>query len=236
MLPLPLRDALLDALRDALLDAWALVMPVDCAGCGSPDRALCAACLTALVPAVECHHLADGTAVVAGLRYEGVVRRVILAGKEHQRTDVAAPLARALEQAVATAAREMHTLGPHGIQRLELVAVPSSRAAWRRRGYDPVALVLRAAGFRAVRGLRVERSTAAQKSLGIDERRANRAGFLAARRSFAGSAVLLVDDVLTTGATLEEAVRAIRDAGGTVVACAVVAFTPRRFEAHGGLA
>jgi len=213
----------------ALLDAWAVIMPVDCAGCGAPDRALCAACLSALDPAPEHHELADGTPVVSALRYGGTVRRVILAAKEHQRTDVAMPLARALAAAVSTALLDL----PPGLDRVALVPVPSSRAAWRRRGYDPVALIVRRAGFRAVRGLRVTRPTATQKALTVEARLANRQGVVRARRAFRGEAVLLVDDVLTTGATLEDAARAIRAAGGTVVACAVVAFTPRHFAAKG---
>ena len=40
----------LDLLRDAALDALALLLPVECAGCGLPDRAVCAACRAALHP------------------------------------------------------------------------------------------------------------------------------------------------------------------------------------------
>ena len=70
----------------------------------------------------------------------------------------------------------------------------------------------------------------AQKSLGVDERAANRAGALRERWSLAGLRVAIVDDVVTTGATLDEAARAIRAAGGEVDHAVTLAATPRYFE------
>lgn len=200
-------------LRDALLDAWAVLMPVDCAGCGTPDRALCGDCLAALHPEATPRVTAGGLRVVSALRYEGVVRRVILALKEQERTDVAAALAVPFAAAL-----------PLGVA---FAAVPTSRAAYRRRGYDPVALLLRRAGSRHERVLVHTRSTSRQKALGAGERAANLRGALVARRSLAGRSFMLVDDILTTGATLDEAARAIRAAGGEVVGGATLAFTPR---------
>lgn len=206
-------------IRDALLDAWALLMPVECAGCGEPDRALCPSCSGELVPHTATRSTPRGLPVVTALRYEHVVRRVILALKEQNRTDAAAPLAAALSAAVQRAAE------PH--PDAELVPVPTSRAAYRRRGYDPVAMLLRGAGRRPARVLRVVRRTSAQKTLGVSERAANLRGALDARGRLEGRVFVLVDDILTTGATLDEAARALREAGGTVVGAATLAFTPR---------
>jgi predicted amidophosphoribosyltransferase len=105
--------------------------------------------------------------------------------------------------------------------------VPTSPAAYRRRGFDPVVLLLRRAGLHPVRVLRHTRSTGRQKSLGVAERAANLHGALAARRPLTGRTFVLIDDVLTTGATLDEAARAIRAAGGTVELGVCLAFTPR---------
>ena len=204
-------------LRDALLDAWALVMPVECAGCGAPDRGLCAECAGYLVAVPTPRTTPGGLPVVTALRYESVVRRVILSFKEQHRTDAAAPLARPLTSALAAAPGA------------ELAPVPTSRAAYRRRGYDPVALLVRKAGGTPARVLRVARATSTQKTLGVEERAANLHGALVARRDLSGREFVIVDDILTSGATLDEASRAISEAGGRVVGAVTLAFTPRLF-------
>lgn len=204
-------------LRDALLDAWALVLPVECAGCGEPDRGLCAECAACLDPLPARRVTPGGVPVVTALRYEHVVRRVILAFKEQGRTDAAARLAPALAAALQAV----------GVAGAELAPVPTSRAAFRRRGYDPVRLVLRRAGGSPAGVLRPARRTSAQKTLGVAERAANLRGALVARGPLEGRRFVLVDDILTTGATLDEAARAVSAAGGTVVGAATIAFTPR---------
>ena len=198
-----------------MLDALAVLLPIECAGCGAPDRSLCPACARALaVPPIESLTPA-GLVVRSALPYAGVTRQLVLALKEHNRTDVAAPLAARLAPLLPPA--------------LTLVAVPSSPLALQRRGYDPVRLLVprRAAYFRS---LEVAQAGVAQKSLGVDERAANRAGALRARWSLAGLRVAIVDDVVTTGATLDEAARAIRAAGGEVDHAVTLAATPRYFE------
>lgn len=157
----------------------------------------------------------NGLAVRSALRYEGTARQLVLALKEGDRTDVARPLARRLAFLVPA--------------QLPLVAVPPSRAALARRGYDPVRLLV---GRPTLRVLRVARQTGVQKSLSVDERAANRAGFLRATRSLVGLRVAIVDDVVTTGATLDEAARAIQSAGGEVDHAVTLAATPRYFEPH----
>ena len=205
----------------ALLDALALVSPVDCAGCGRVDRALCPGCASTLAARVTAHTLDDGTPVWAALRYEGAVRRVILAFKEADRTDLSTALARPLAVAVDAALAHL------GAARL--TTVPPSRSGLARRGYDPVTRLLVRAGQRPVKSLVAVRAGDAQKSLAVAERRANREESLRARRPLDGCRLLLVDDVLTTGATLEEAARAIRAAGGEVRGAAVLAFTPKLY-------
>lgn len=200
-------------MHPAILDALAVLLPVDCAGCGAADRAVCAACLVTLdAPPVE-SRTPRGLLVRSAVRYEGVARSLILALKEHDRTDVARTLARHLAPLLPAA--------------LPLVAVPPSVAAWRRRGYDPVRLLVRRPTLRV---LRVARATGVQKALGVDERAANRAGSLRATRTLEGLRVAIVDDIVTTGATVDEAVRAIQSAGGEVDHAVTLAATPRYFE------
>jgi len=212
-------------LRDALLDALALVLPVECAGCGAPDRSLCAVCLAALTAAPSVHALADGTPVVSALDYEGAVRRAVLALKEGGRTDVAHALSVPLALAITTAVAAGAT-GP----RPEVLPVPTSRAAFRRRGYDPLALLLRRAGVHTAAELVITRRSVQQKHLAVDERASNRAGAMRAKRGLHGRRFLLVDDILTTGATLAEAARAVRAAGGEIVAAATLAYTQKRAQ------
>lgn len=218
-----MRTPPLHLLREALLDAVAVLSPVDCAGCGAPDRSLCARCRAALVPSLAVHALADGVSVHTAVDYAGVVRRTILAFKESGRTDVARALAAPLTAALSAA------LGGKSI--VSIVPVPASRAALRRRGYDPVVLLCRRAGHRPERLLVQVRRTRSQKSLGAADRARNLSGSMRARRDLVGLRVVLVDDVLTTGASLSEAARAVTEAGGVVVCCVALAFTPRRFGA-----
>ncbi|PVW06128.1 phosphoribosyltransferase [Microbacterium sp. Gd 4-13] len=204
-------------IRRALADALAFVLPVECAGCGAEDLALCAECLAALEP--EPHsRVIDGVEVWSGVRFEGRAARVVRTLKEEGRTALARPLGAALGAALAVL--------PAGAA---FVPVPTSTASMRRRGYRVPELLLRRAGVPVDRALRIVRATGDQRALGIDERRANVEHSLVAR-GVAGRRVIVVDDVVTTGATLGEAVRALRAAGADVVGAATAAATPRRRE------
>lgn len=203
-------------LRDALLDARALLLPVDCAGCGSADRVLCGSCRALFVPHLTEHAVA-GFTVTAALRYEGPVRSVILAFKEQGRTDLARTLAAPLRAAVAGA----------WLPEAELVRVPGSRGSYRSRGYEPVGVLLARAGLERAAGLTAVRTGPSQKSLGVVERSANAVGSMRAAPRLEGREVVLVDDILTSGATLAAASKAVEDVGGRVISAAVLAFTPR---------
>ncbi len=223
------RHPVLLAVRAALRDALALVLPVACAGCDEPDISLCEDCAAALAPVPRRRVLtgdaaADGLAVWSGLRFDGIPGRVIRALKEEGRTGLARDLAPALAQALEAV----------GDRAVVIVPVPTSRAAFRRRGYRVVELVAARAGLRVEPLLVHTRRTADQRGLDEAGRRDNVAGSLRSRDA-AGRRVIVVDDVVTTGATLTEAARALRAAGAEVVGAVTIAATPRRserFETH----
>ncbi|OCG73883.1 ComF family protein [Microbacterium sediminis] len=201
------------AVRSALDGALSLLLPVVCPGCGDPGLALCGACRAALAPAVARRRLPGGLEVHAGLAYEDVAAAAIGALKERGRTDLARALAPAMRAALAAAAPG----GP-----VVAVPVPTSRAAFRRRGYRVPELLARRAGVPTVRALAWARRVEDQRALGRAQRLDNVAGAMRVRGA-APPAVVLVDDVVTTGATLTEAARALSSAGARVVGAAALA-------------
>jgi predicted amidophosphoribosyltransferase len=161
---------------------------------------------------------------VAGLTYEGIARRVILALKEFDRTELAVPLRPAVLAAVAAAFARAGAGTPP-----LLVAVPGSSAGLARRGYHPAELLARRAGLRVTRALRPARDHArAQKRRALAERRDIDAARWRVSPQVRGARVILLDDVVTSGSTLRAAAGALRAAGAEVAGCAAVAATPRR--------
>ncbi|MCH1883843.1 phosphoribosyltransferase family protein [Agrococcus sp. ARC_14] len=208
-------------LTAALREAASVLWPVACAGCDALDVAVCAAC-RALLLAGPVREVLDGLPLVAAAEYAGPVRSLVVACKEHGARAEARALAAGLQLVLAV------------LPEAELVRVPSSRAGMRRRGFDPVALVVRAAGLRSIalrRGGAARRS-GAQKERTVAERALAAQGSLVlpprAVRALGGRPVVVVDDVVTSGATVREAVRALRAAGCEPVGIAAVARTQRR--------
>jgi predicted amidophosphoribosyltransferase len=224
----PATGSLTDAGRDLLLGAA-------CAGCGRAGRVLCAGCDAALPhgggPAWPSPPPAGLVLPFAGGAYDGVLRELVNQHKEHAVHPLAVPLGRVLGDVARDLALHL------GLDRVDLVPVPSRRAVVRRRGHDPLLRVARHAAVRlrrtgvpaGVLGLLLPSGRVQDQSgLGAEDRAANLAGSMVCRRRPPCGPVVVVDDVLTTGSTVREAQRALEEAGVRVAGIATVAATRRR--------
>jgi predicted amidophosphoribosyltransferase len=218
--------------REAALDALALALPTQCAGCGVDDRLVCTDCRNQLVPQLRARELwREGHVALPlyfGLNYEPPVSGLLHALKEAGATAVTPPLAAALRQVIAEVLPTLTRPDPTKAARRPPVWVtpPSTSASYRARGYVPVTLLARRAGVAPQPLLRQAQARRDQAELGRDERFDNMAGTLVATPLARGASVILLDDVATSGATLFEAARALREGGATVLAAVTLAHTP----------
>ena len=214
-----------------------LLFPPMCVGCRRVGRWICARCWPQVPwiverkcfecgrtsPTVTCVRCSGASSsldrLIAVALFEDVAREAVHALNFNGRHAIAGMMGR-LMAAAAT-----------GVRADIVVPVPLHRSRRRERGYDQAVLLARS----LARALDLEhrpealtrtRRTAQQASLGAAERRSNVRGAFESRRRWSGEAVLLVDDVATTGATVDAAAEALKQAGAGEIVAIVFAQTP----------
>lgn len=196
----------------------------------------CSRCALALPPLalLACPDCGAGQlslqATVAGFDYEHPGDMLIHAFKISRRLEMAAVLAELMVQ-------QWCRHGPVLNAACRVIPVPSQRSALLRRGFNPAAVLARRVAHSLGLSARLHivvaqpRLEQAQKTLGRQARRQAMRGAFSVRESLQGSDVLLVDDVLTTGATLDALARACRVAGASSVYALVAARAPWKWKA-----
>lgn len=216
-------------LRERLLN---LVFPARCVNCNQVNGALCATCLATIRPITatvcqrcghpltnaraacpECRtHPLTITQIQSAVWHDGALREAIHALKYKRRRDVAIPLANLLADKIARANATYDLV----------TSVPLHPSRELERGYNQAELIAqhtaRARNLPYLRVLERTRATADQIGLNGPARRANVASAFAAQPSLAqNKSVLLVDDVATTGATLDACAIALFATGAKAV-------------------
>jgi len=228
-------DAIVMLFVDLARDAARLLVPVACAGCGFDDVPLCESCSAPWWDSPFRAEEGAGRLDVIGrerlpvwavAELDGPVQRAVGVWKDGRRRDLDGFFAAAAHRL----AQEIRSHLPPGVV---VVPVPSRPRSVRRRGVDLSALLAGSVG-RAL-GAPVEsplaaagRSSKGRSSVG----RWDAAGVRTVRR-LGPRPTVIVDDVMTTGATIARAAHALEVAGTPVVGAAVLAATPRRDVAAG---
>ncbi|HET8594633.1 MAG TPA: phosphoribosyltransferase family protein [Intrasporangium sp.] len=225
----------------SLLD---LLLPAECAGChrtGSPWCRRCGRALNRLAfpdgPRLVTPDPAPPgmPAVYAWGTYADPLRAAVTAWKDEGRRDLVDQLVPLLRPALSAALTD----GPQAVAAALMVPAPSSRRSRRTRGDVPLHdLARRAAADPPFTGLQVlavlheQRGVRDQAGLGTTARRANVTGAFHVRKGLEGAVngrdCIVVDDVMTTGATLVECTRALEEAGARRVLAVTIAVPRRR--------
>jgi predicted amidophosphoribosyltransferase len=204
-----------------------MVLPTACVFCRKLGSQICDGCKPTWMHerAAPLELQLPDLSGVALTAFDSSAAALLAAIKDHGQTSLLAPVGDAMGLVVAERYKDSSSVA--------LLPVPSSRASVRRRGVNLgtmlAARVSRHSGFAVDRGLKLVRDTADQRSLGAEQRFANLHGSL--RYEPQGQArLVIIDDVTTTGATILEAFRAVREAGAEVAGFVTFAHTKKEIQ------
>tara|TARA_B100000809_G_scaffold262072_1_gene312231 strand:- start:2099 stop:2755 length:657 start_codon:yes stop_codon:yes gene_type:complete len=189
-----------------------MLFPPKCAGCGKEGSYLCDVCIAESPKAPDT--AAEGLkSIIAPFQMVGAAREVVHCLKYNGLRVMAEPMGVAMAQHL-----KRHQVSPDII-----VPVPLHRKRLRERGYNQAGLLAREVGkWLEVpvyhKGLvRTDYLGPQARTATREERQANVEGAFVAARDFSDLSVVVVDDVTTTGSTLEACATALRDAGASSV-------------------
>lgn len=205
----------------ALLDVF---VPTSCVGCKAAGSLFCSGCRANLVirPRNVVRANLQGW---AACELDKTAAALVISYKDQGRT----ALLPFLSNQMASAYWCFHSTSE--ASEITVVAAPSSVNGYHRRGYHAGELIASAFARRigakfCGRAIRLNAGTRDQRQLGAKGRALNLRNSMEARSGL--GQVLLVDDVVTSGATIAEATRALEQAGNTVVGFICFAETPYR--------
>jgi ComF family protein len=216
------------SLRQVKLAFLDLLLPLRCLGCGREGDLICLSCRL-LLPSVKlplcqrcgatvsegnlCHSCLNHPLTIDGIRsiflFQGTVRQAILQLKYKHLKALAAPLGQLLAE----------YLGSHPLQGETIIPVPLYPKRLRERGYNQSTLLAKELG--KLIGLpvledaltRVKDAVPQARTRSAIERRRNVHDAFACHHPLEGRQILLIDDVCTTGATLDACAIALKAAG-----------------------
>lgn len=197
-----------------LLD-W--LLPTNCVLCERTGSVICQPCAQRfeIKPRTVLRFGLSGFAIT---EYHQACSVLLHAYKEDHQTALAQFLAKPI-------AREILDRFEPGSETLILVPAPSSRVSMQHRGFEPALYLAKEVARQinhisnkasVLRVLSLERQIQDQAGLGIDARKTNLLGAMVALPATSNAPVLIIDDVVTTGATLVESNRALAEAGWQV--------------------
>lgn len=180
-----------------------LLFPELCVGCGQHKGLLCKRCSWEWSGSPIKNHI-NRIPLTSASYYSHSISKIILRAKEDNDRRARLLIANSIAQFIPTA--------------MTIIPIPSRKAALRRRGFDHSFLlareVARLSGGGAMRILKVNRNIRDQTSVPHEERFGNLSGAYSAKSGNQPShSVVLIDDLVTTGSSMREAIRALEDAG-----------------------
>ena len=206
-----------------------LLFPTRCFGCRDLGYSICSNCRKLWNPHIYKSTIVD-LAVYSAIPYSPVAKNILLAAKE-QSIKSADQLVRS---AMAASLQVLFQKYPNSA----LVPIPSAPASNRRRGRDFInemaIFVAKDMGVGVLQLLEQQRLVRDQSKLNIASRRENLAMALSIKPQLGGNysseSVVILDDLVTTGSTINEANRALTKAGFKVQAAATACVALRRRE------